>query len=54
MAQASRALADMHAVGALTPLIGGDFAFEDIPEALHQLSRGEIRGKAVVLLGDGA
>lgn len=54
MAQASRALADMHAVGALTPLIGGDFAFEDIPEALHQLSRGEIRGKAVVLLGGGA
>lgn len=54
MAQASRALADMHAVGALTPLIGGEFAFEDIPEALHQLSRGEIRGKAVVLLGGGA
>lgn len=53
MAQASRALADMYAVGALTPLIGGQFAFQDIPQALHQLSRGEIRGKGVVLLDGG-
>lgn len=50
MGQASRALADMHARGALHPLIGGEFGFEDIPEALHRLSRGEIRGKGVVLL----
>lgn len=51
MGHASRALADMHGRGAFKPLIGGEFAFEDIPQALHQLSRGQIRGKGVVLLG---
>ncbi len=50
MGKASRALADMHAVGALTPLIGGEFGFDDIPDALHRLSRGDIRGKGVVML----
>lgn len=54
MRTASAALADLHAAGALTPLIGGEFAFTDIPDALHQLSRGEIRGKGVVLLGEGS
>lgn len=51
MVRASRDLAAMFKAGALAPLVGGEFGFEDIPEALHRLSRGEIRGKAVVLLG---
>jgi NADPH2:quinone reductase len=53
MATASTALADMYTSGKLKPLVGAEFTFEDIPEALHRLSRGEIRGKGVVLL-DGA
>ena len=50
MARASTSLAQMHADGVLRPLDGGEVGFEDIPEALERLSRGEIRGKAVVLL----
>jgi NADPH2:quinone reductase len=53
MVRASRSIADMYAAGALRPLVGRDFGFEGIPDALHQLSRGEIRGKAVVLLPSG-
>jgi NADPH2:quinone reductase len=52
MIRASRSIAGMYAAGALRPLVGQHFSFEGIPDALHQLSRGEIRGKAVVLLGD--
>jgi NADPH2:quinone reductase len=52
MVRASRSIADMYSAGSLRPLIGQQFEFEGIPEALHQLSRGEIRGKAVVLLDD--
>jgi NADPH2:quinone reductase len=51
MIRASRSIAGMYAAGALRPLVGQHFSFEGIPDALHQLSRGEIRGKAVVLLG---
>ena len=50
MGSASRSLAEMFERGSLTPLIGHEFGFEEIPQALHQLSRGQIRGKAVVLL----
>lgn len=50
MGTASRALAEMYAAGELHPLVGAEFAFDDIPVALHRLSRGEIRGKGVVLL----
>lgn len=50
MARASRSIAAMHARGALHPLIGGEYDFEDIPEALDRLSKGLVRGKAVVLL----
>lgn len=52
MVRASRSIAAMYSAGALRPLVGQHFDFEGIPEALHQLSRGEIRGKAVVLLDD--
>jgi NADPH2:quinone reductase len=50
MVRASRSIAAMYSAGALRPLVGQHFDFEGIPDALHQLSRGEIRGKAVVLL----
>lgn len=53
MARASRSIAQMYESGALRPLIGAEFSFDEIPEALHRLSRGEIRGKGVVLLSDG-
>lgn len=53
MARASRELAVMFETGAVSPLVGGEFGFDDIPQALHRLSRGEIRGKAVVLLEGG-
>jgi NADPH2:quinone reductase len=52
MGTASRALADLWAAGALHPLVGAEFDFDEIPAALHRLSRGEIRGKGVVLLAD--
>jgi NADPH2:quinone reductase len=52
MVRASRSIAAMYSAGSLRPLIGQQFDFESIPDALHQLSRGEIRGKAVVLLDD--
>jgi NADPH:quinone reductase len=52
MVRASRSIADMHSAGTLRPLIGQQFDFAGIPDALHQLSRGEIRGKAVVVLDD--
>jgi NADPH2:quinone reductase len=54
MVRASRSIAEMYAAGVLRPLIGGDVDFAGIPDALHRLSRGEIRGKAVVLLADDA
>lgn len=53
MVTASRSIADMYSAGVLHPLVGRDVDFAGIPDALHRLSRGEIRGKAVVLLGDG-
>lgn len=52
MVRASRSIARMYSSGSLRPLVGQQFDFEGIPEALNQLSRGEIRGKAVVLLED--
>ncbi len=53
MRRASSAIAEMYESGVLDPLIGAEFTFFDIPEALHRLSRGEIRGKGVVLQSDG-
>lgn len=50
MANASRAIGDMYTAGLLRPLIGGKYSLGEVPLALHRLSRGEIRGKAVVLL----
>ena len=54
MVRASQEIAAMYSSGSLRPLVGQEFAFEGIPDALHHLSRGEIRGKAVVLLDDPA
>ena len=50
MAHAGRELAAMHSAGVLRPLVSASYDFEHIPEALNTLSRGEIRGKAVVSL----
>ena len=50
MANASRAIGDMYTAGALRPLVEAEYRFDEIPQALHRLSRGEVRGKAVVLL----
>ncbi len=51
MRRASAAIAQMYESGVLDPLIGAEFPFDDIPEVLHRLSLGEIRGKGVVLKG---
>ena len=50
MSHASREIAAMHGAGLLRPLVSAKFEFENIPEALHLLSRGGIRGKAVITL----
>ena len=52
MVRASQSIAAMYSAGSLRPLVGQQFDFEGIPDALHQLSRGEIRGKAAVLLDE--
>jgi NADPH:quinone reductase len=36
----------LYAVSALQPLVGGEFGFDEIPDALHELSRETIRGRA--------
>jgi NADPH2:quinone reductase len=48
IAKASEDIGRMFAAGVVRPLIGETFRFEEIPKALHQLSRGEILGKGVV------
>lgn len=48
--QAAR-LDSLRAAGHLVPHVDREFAFEDLPDALNLLSRGEIRGKAVVAVG---
>jgi NADPH2:quinone reductase len=50
MGEQARSLDGMVADGTVRPQIGARFDFEDIPEALAQLERGEIRGKGVVVL----
>jgi len=50
MGEQARSLDRMVADGTVRPQIGARFDFEDIPEALAQLERGEIRGKGVVVL----
>lgn len=48
MADASRALSELFAAGAVRPQIAARYRFEEIPAALRRLERGEIPGKAVV------
>jgi NADPH2:quinone reductase len=50
MSNASKQLSKMYSAGILKPLLGERFTFDQIPEALHRLSRGEIRGKGIVEL----
>lgn len=52
MAHAGQEIVAMHRSGVIRPLVSANFAFEQIPEALQQLSRGAIRGKAVVTFRD--
>jgi NADPH:quinone reductase len=48
MRQQATALDRMVADGVVRPQIGARFSFEELPEALRRLGRGEIRGKGVV------
>jgi NADPH:quinone reductase len=52
MTTASAALTTMVDEGSVRPHIGARFAFDEIPEALHALSRGEIPGKAIAVIRD--
>ncbi|GEP38084.1 putative oxidoreductase [Nocardioides psychrotolerans] len=54
MAHAGSEIAQMHRAGMLRPLVSASYTFDQIPEALEQLSKGAIRGKAVVDLPDPA
>lgn len=47
MPAASATLMEMATRGAVAPTIGRRYAFEDIPDALASLARGEVPGKAV-------
>lgn len=47
MRTTAAALSDMFAAGYVAPQIASRCAFADLPDALHRLSRGEIRGKLV-------
>jgi NADPH2:quinone reductase len=47
------ALRTMFEAGTLRPQIGARYRFEEIPSALDRLDRGEIPGKAVVVVNDG-
>jgi NADPH2:quinone reductase len=49
--EASKALGEMYAAGAIRPQVGARYAFEELPAALERLGRGEIPGKAVAELG---
>jgi NADPH2:quinone reductase len=56
MGEAGRKLNGMMQAGHLDPPIGARYRFEQLPDALERLSRGEIPGKAIVELvtdGDG-
>lgn len=48
MAEQGRSLSAMYTSGVVEPYIGARYGFEDIPEALKRLSKGQIPGKAVV------
>lgn len=50
MTQQARSLDRLVAEGFVSPQIGTRFAFEQLPEALGQLERGEIAGKGIVVL----
>jgi NADPH2:quinone reductase len=52
IANASQELGAMFSAGTIRPLIGRRYRFEQIPEALHQLSQGQIQGKGIVDLAD--
>lgn len=47
MAVTARALSEMFSAGFVSPQIASRCAFAELPDALHRLSRGEIRGKLV-------
>jgi NADPH2:quinone reductase len=50
MGEQARSLDRMVAGGTVRPQIGARFAFEELPDALGRLERGEIAGKGVVVL----
>lgn len=50
MSRASQQLAEMFRSGAVRPLVGNEVTFDQIPDALELLSRGQIQGKGVAML----
>lgn len=52
MARQARSLDDMCASGVVRPHIGRRFTFEEVPDALRMLARGQIHGKGVVVIPD--
>lgn len=53
VSRAGRDIAAMHAAGTVRPLVTASYDFEHIPAALEVLSKGQIRGKAVVQVRSG-
>lgn len=47
MSSTAASLSDMFAAGFVAPQLASRCAFQDLPDALHRLSRGEIHGKLV-------
>lgn len=50
MGQQAESLDRMVAEGVVSPQIGARLQFEELPQGLHRLQRGEIRGKGIVVV----
>lgn len=52
MSRSAEELRTLLDAGVIRPVIGAEYSFAEIPDALAALQRGEIRGKAIAVLGD--
>jgi NADPH2:quinone reductase len=50
---ARRAVVQLLADGAITPMVGHIFAFEELAEAFVELAAGRVQGKAAIAVGNG-